>query len=57
MAQRCAGMHASLILTNVSARARQIIRITGLDTVLLIDTAPDELISTAGGDEQLSDPA
>jgi anti-sigma B factor antagonist len=44
MSQRCAGMHASLILTNVSTRARQIIQLTGLETVLLIDTAPDEQV-------------
>jgi anti-sigma B factor antagonist len=57
MAQRCALIQGSLILTNVSTRARRIIRITGLETVLLIDTAPDELISTAGGAEQRPDPA
>jgi anti-sigma B factor antagonist len=41
-AERCAGAHGAMILTNVPTRARQIIQITGLDTVLLIDTACDE---------------
>jgi anti-sigma B factor antagonist len=41
-ARRCAGMHGALILTNVPTRVREIIRITGLETVLLIDTACDE---------------
>ncbi|HZC53552.1 MAG TPA: STAS domain-containing protein [Mycobacterium sp.] len=41
-AERCVGAHASLILTNVPARMQRIIQITGLDSMLLIDTARDE---------------
>lgn len=41
-ARRWARVHGALILTNVPTRVRQIIRITGLETLLLIDTACDE---------------
>jgi anti-sigma B factor antagonist len=41
-AERCAGVHGALILTNVPTRMRRIIQISGLDTVLLIDNAGDE---------------
>jgi anti-sigma B factor antagonist len=37
--QRCAEEHGSLILTNVSPRLWRILEVTGLDNVLLIDTA------------------
>lgn len=37
--QRCTEEHGSLILTNVSPRLWRILRITGLDNVLLVDTA------------------
>lgn len=40
-AQRWASVRGALILTNVPTRVRQIIRITRLETVLLIDTACD----------------
>jgi anti-sigma B factor antagonist len=40
-ADRCADARGALILTNVPTRVRQIIQMTGLDTVLLIDTAWD----------------
>jgi anti-sigma B factor antagonist len=37
--QRCADAHGSLILTNVSARLWRVLEVTGLDSVLLVDTA------------------
>lgn len=37
--ERCAAVHGALILTNVPTPVRRMIQITGLDTVLLIDTA------------------
>lgn len=40
-AERCATARGALILTNVPTRVRRTIQITGLDTVLLIDTACD----------------
>jgi anti-sigma B factor antagonist len=39
--QGCAEVNGALILTNVPTRVRRVIEITGLDTVLLIDTACD----------------
>ncbi|HZC51892.1 MAG TPA: STAS domain-containing protein [Mycobacterium sp.] len=42
---RCAGVQGSLILINVPPCVRRIIQLTGLESVLLIDTAPDQ---TAG---------
>jgi anti-sigma B factor antagonist len=37
--QRCTEAHGSLILTNVSARLWRVLKVTGLDSVLLVDTA------------------
>jgi len=37
-AERCASVIGALILTNVPTRVRRIIQITGLHTVLIIDT-------------------
>jgi anti-sigma B factor antagonist len=37
--ERCRLEHGSLILTNVPACVRRLVSITGLDSVLLIDTA------------------
>lgn len=37
--RRCQDAHGSLILTRVPARVRQIIKIAGLEGLLLIDTA------------------
>jgi anti-sigma B factor antagonist len=39
--ERCAADHGSLILTNVPPRVRRLLRIAGLDQVLLVDTAGD----------------
>lgn len=39
--RRCAEVHGALILTNVPARARRLIRMMGLETLLLIDRACD----------------
>jgi anti-sigma B factor antagonist len=52
-AERCASMHGALILTNVPSRVFRIIEITGLDKVLLIDTARDE--KAAGHRRQAAD--
>lgn len=41
--QSCAGANGALILSNVPTRVRRLIEITGLDTVLLIDTASDSV--------------
>jgi anti-sigma B factor antagonist len=38
-AERCAAVHGALNLTDVPARMRQIVQLTGLGTVLLIDNA------------------
>jgi len=40
-AERCAPVIGALILTNVPTRVRRIIQITGLHTVLIIDTTCD----------------
>jgi anti-sigma B factor antagonist len=37
--ERCVAEHGSLILTNVPARVRRLLTVTGLDRVLLVDTA------------------
>jgi anti-sigma B factor antagonist len=37
--QRCAADHGSLILTNLPARLWRMLRLTGFDQVLLVDTA------------------
>jgi anti-sigma B factor antagonist len=39
--ERCAADHGSLILTNVPARVRRLLCVSGLDRVLLVDTAGD----------------
>jgi len=39
--ERCAGDQGSLILTNVPPRVRRLLSISGLDRVLLVDTAGD----------------
>jgi hypothetical protein len=40
-AERCASVIGALILTNVPTRVRRIIHVTGLHTVLIIDTTCD----------------
>lgn len=37
--ERCADDHGSLILTNVPPRVRRLLSVSGLDRVLLVDTA------------------
>lgn len=37
--QRCTAEHGSLILTNISASLYRVLRVTGFDSVLLVDTA------------------
>jgi anti-sigma B factor antagonist len=37
--RRCSEEHGSLILTNVPARLRRVLAITGFDQILLVDTA------------------
>ena len=41
--RRCADLHASLILTGVHGVVKRVINLTGLDQVLLIDGAGEEL--------------
>ncbi|HZC74190.1 MAG TPA: STAS domain-containing protein [Jatrophihabitans sp.] len=43
---RCREAHGSLILTNAPARLRQLVKIAGLEGVLLIDTAGDAAATT-----------
>lgn len=46
-AERCANAQGPLILTNVPTCVRQIIRVAGLETVLLIDTASATVVPGA----------
>jgi anti-sigma B factor antagonist len=45
--ERCRREHGSLILTNVPPRVQRIVKIAGLETVLLIDTAGNDRQDTA----------
>jgi anti-sigma B factor antagonist len=45
--ERCRREHGSLILTNVPARVLRLVKIAGLDHVLLIDTAGNDRPATA----------
>ena len=52
---RCQHEHGSLILTGVHSRTARLFEITGLDRVLLIDTAGDDSSDPAGASGESGD--